>query len=108
MGVFNAFFFDEVTSRDYNLVIESKSILNAPEPDLQEYEIPGRDGTVFISNNRWRNVDISYTTFLRVPIQEDIQPGKGWTLNTRGDGTPGKLPPFPASRTGTCGKVTTA
>ena len=49
MGVFNAFFFGEVTSRDYNLVIESKSILNAPEPDLQEYEIPGRDGTVFIS-----------------------------------------------------------
>ena len=66
MGVFNAFFFDEVTSRDYNLVIESKSILNAPEPDLQEYEIPGRDGTVFISNNRRRNVDISYTTFLKI------------------------------------------
>ena len=84
MGVFNAFFFDEVTSRDYNLVIESKSILNAPEPDLQEYEIPGRDGTVFISNNRRRNVDISYTTFLRVPIQEDIQPYvtsiKNWLL----------------------------
>ena len=57
MGVFNAFFFGEVTSRDYNLVIESKSILNAPEPDLQEYEIPGREGTVFISNNRRRNVD---------------------------------------------------
>lgn len=84
MGVFNAFFFDEVTSRDYNLVIESKSILNAPEPDLQEYEIPGRDGTVFFSNNRRRNVDISYTTFLRVPIQEDIQPYvtsiKNWLL----------------------------
>ena len=84
MGVFNAFFFGEVTSRDYNLVIESKSILNAPEPDLQEYEIPGRDGTVFISNNRRRNVDISYTTFLRVPIQEDIQPYvtsiKNWLL----------------------------
>ena len=74
MGVFNAFFFDGVTSRDYNLVIESKSILTAPEPDLQEYEIHGRDGTVFISNNRRRNVDISYDTFLRVPSQEDIQP----------------------------------
>ena len=84
MGVLNYFSFNEVTSRDYNLVIESKSILNGPEPDLQEHEIPGRDGTVFISNNRRRNVDVSYTTFLRVPIQEDIQPYvtsiKNWLL----------------------------
>ena len=73
MGVLNYFSFNEVSSLEYNLVIESKSILNAPEPDLQSYQIPGRDGNLYISNNRWNGVQVSYDTFLRVHNQDDIQ-----------------------------------
>lgn len=84
MGLVKAFYFDGVSSVSRGLVIEHKYILNGPEPDLQEYEIPGRDGTVYISNNRRKNVSVSYDTFLRVPRPDDIQPWitgvKGWLM----------------------------
>lgn len=84
MGLVKAFYFDGVSSVSRGLVIEHKHILNGPEPDLQEYEIPGRDGTVYISNNRRKNVSVSYDTFLRVPRPDDIQPWitgvKGWLM----------------------------
>ena len=84
MEPLKAFYFNEISSRSFRLVIESKNILGSPEPDLQEYQIPGRDGSVFISNKRRRNVEVSYDTFLRVSHMEDLQPYvtgiKGWLL----------------------------
>lgn len=89
MGVLNYFSFNEIPSLEYNLVIESKSILNAPEPDLQSYQIPGRDGNLYISNNRWNGVQVSYDTFLRVHNQDDIQAYlasvKNWLLAQPGE-----------------------
>lgn len=84
MGPFKAFYFNGVSSLERGIVVERRSILNGPEPDLQEYTIPGRDGTVYISNNRRKNVEISYETFLRVSHRWDIQPWvtslKSWLL----------------------------
>lgn len=84
MEPLKAFYFNEISSRSFRLVIESKNILGSPEPDLQEYQIPGRDGSVFISNKRRKNVEVSYDTFLRVSHMEDLQPYvtgiKGWLL----------------------------
>ena len=84
MEPLKAFYFNEISSRSFRLVIESKNILGSPEPDLQEYQVPGRDGSVFISNKRRKNVEVSYDTFLRVSHMEDLQPYvtgiKGWLL----------------------------
>lgn len=87
--VFEAFFYNERSSLDFGLKIEGKSILNGPEPDLQEYEIPGRDGKVYLSNRRRRSVEVSYDTFLKVPRPEDKQGYvtaiKGWLLGNPGE-----------------------
>lgn len=87
--VFEAFFYNERSSLDLGLKIEGKSILNGPEPDLQEYEIPGRDGKVYLSNRRRRSVEVSYDTFLKVPRPEDKQGYvtaiKGWLLGNPGE-----------------------
>ena len=87
--VFEAFFYNERSSLDLGLKIEGKSILNGPEPDLQEYEIPGRDGKVYLSNRRRRSVEVSYDTFLKVPRPEDKQGYvtaiRGWLLGNPGE-----------------------
>lgn len=87
--VFEAFFYNERSSLDLGLKIEGKSILNGPEPDLKEYEIPGRDGKVYLSNRRRRSVEVSYDTFLKVPRPEDKQGYvtaiKGWLLGNPGE-----------------------
>ena len=87
--VFEAFFYNERSSLDLGLKIEGKSILNGPEPDLQEYEIPGRDGKVYLPNRRRRSVEVSYDAFLKVPRPEDKQGYvtaiKGWLLGNPGE-----------------------
>ena len=44
MAVFNAFYFDGVSSLDRGLRIERKSIHNAPAPRFTKYQIPDREG----------------------------------------------------------------
>ena len=69
--VFEAFFYNERSSLDLGLKIEWKSILNGPEPDLQEYEIPGRDGKVYLSNRRRRSAS-GQGLFLRRSLLQRI------------------------------------
>lgn len=89
MGPFKAFYFSGVSSVERGIVVERRSILNGPEPDLQEYAIPGRDGAVYFSNNRRKNVEISYETFLRVPRVWNLDPWltslKSWLLASPGE-----------------------
>ena len=60
MGMLKAFYVNEISSLSNGLVVEHKHILSAPEPDLLSYEIPGRDGTVYLDTGRRKNIDISY------------------------------------------------
>ena len=72
MAVFNSFSFGGVDSLRNGLYIETKNTLGGAEPDVEEYEIPGRDGTAYHWNRRYRNVTVEYDTFLKVPEQEDL------------------------------------
>lgn len=66
------FLFGNETSLQNGLLIENKDIYGAAEPDLDEYEIPKRDGTVYIDRGRYKNVTVSYDTFLKVPDEGKI------------------------------------
>lgn len=71
MAQHNAFWFDEQSSWDHNLVIERKSVLGFPSPDITEYQVPGRDGRVFTFDGGYSNVDVTYETVLRFPSPSD-------------------------------------
>ena len=88
MGMLKAFYFNEISSLSNGLVVEHKHILSAPEPDLLSYEIPGRDGTVYLDTGRRKNIDISYDTYLHVQKSMDKQAWitgiKQWLLSNPG------------------------
>ena len=88
MGPLKSFYFKNVNSLSRGIVVEHRSILNGPEPDLQEYQIPGMDGNKYIYNGRRQNLTVQYETFLRVPQSRDLQPWitslKGWLLSDPG------------------------
>ena len=59
-------------SLELGLTVERKDTLGGAESDLLEYEVPGRDGTVFVPRNRRKNVTVVYETYLKAPGKRDI------------------------------------
>lgn len=45
--------------------ITKRSVYNAPAFDINSVEVPGRSGDVLVSQNRYKNKNISYTGFLK-------------------------------------------
>lgn len=52
----NYFILDDIPSSDYNVVISGESTWGAPERDIETIEVPGRNGALFVDNNRFKNV----------------------------------------------------
>lgn len=88
MAILNSFYFDGISSRERGLVIESKSVLNGPEPRLQEWDVPGRDGTAYLFEG-YQNVEVSYTTFLKACREEEL-PQRAGALKAWLQGKPGE------------------
>lgn len=88
MALHNAFWFNEQSSWDHNLVIERKSVLGFPSPDITEYQVPGRDGRVFTFDGSYSNVDVTYETVLKFPSPSDVDRYVGdlrnWLLRSPG------------------------
>ena len=57
------------SSAEFGLRIEKKDVFSAPEYDMDFESIPGRSGDLIISNNRFKNIRVSYTVFL---VRKDI------------------------------------
>lgn len=89
MGVFSSFYYGGTSSLKFNMRIEKKFVLGGAEADMDEYEVPGRDGTVFVSNKRRRNIEIGYDTYLKVPAAIDLPRYTGdikrWLLSKPGE-----------------------
>lgn len=87
MGVFKAFYYDGISSLEKNLKIETKSVLNSPDPIIREYQIPGRQGVLY-QHEGWQNVDVQYDVFLKTPHAYDMETWvaavKAWMLKSPG------------------------
>ncbi len=58
------FIYNGVNSLDMGLRIQRKNVFSAPKRDLNFKSINGRNGDLILSNNRYENVDVSYTVFI--------------------------------------------
>lgn len=61
----NSFTFNGQSSADFGLIISKKKIYSAPAQDISFVSVPGRNGDVLIDNNRYENVNVSYTVSLK-------------------------------------------
>ncbi len=60
----NYFIWGGVNSFDMGLRIQSKNVFSSPKRDLNFQSVNGRNGDLIVSNNRYENVDVSYTVFV--------------------------------------------
>ena len=54
------FIYNGKSSADFNLVLSGEETWKKPMPDIQRIQVPGRNGDLLFSNNRYQNVDIVY------------------------------------------------
>lgn len=54
---------DGVSSLTYGIYVDGHGTFQRAEPDVEMIEIPGRNGDLTLSHNRWRNVQVSYDLF---------------------------------------------
>lgn len=78
------FTFDGKSSRDFGLVISGSQTFGAPERDVEQVEIPGRNGALTISRNRFKNITVSYPAFIRRGFSKNAAALRAWLLG--GDG----------------------
>lgn len=60
----NWFRFGDKSSNEFNVFISGEGTFVSPEKDIDIIEIPGRNGTLSISNGRYQNVSITYPAFI--------------------------------------------
>lgn len=78
----NYFEYNGVKSSSMGLRIQSKNVFSAPKYDAQFVSVPGRNGDLIVSNNRYENVQISYSVFVPAKsiseLSEKITSIKAW------------------------------
>ena len=78
----NFFEYNGIRSSDMGVKISSKNIFSAPTYDLSFQAIPGRDGELINSNNRFPNATVSYTCFIPAKsiqeLSEKVTAVKAW------------------------------
>ena len=59
------FYFNGKSCREFGIYVSGSGTFNAPELDVTSYEIPGRNGDLVISNNRYKNIQVVYAAKAR-------------------------------------------
>lgn len=80
----NFFLFGGVKSTDYGIYISGSQVFNAPERDVESIEIPGKNGNLTISRNRFKNITVSYPAFIRKDFHVNAGSARAWLLKNDG------------------------
>lgn len=81
----NYFIFDGVSTLDYGMLINGSGVFESPEPDLEYVQIPGRNGNLIYDNNRFENIDVSYSPVFAVrDFRARAKAFQAWLLSHRG------------------------
>ncbi len=84
MVLINFFLFNGKSSSDFGIYISGDQTFNAPEKDEESIEIPGRNGNLTISRNRFKNITVPYSAFIRRKFSSNSDAAKAWLLGPEG------------------------
>lgn len=76
--------FDGKSSRDFEAWISGEGTFDAPERDVENIEIPGRNGDLHIDNGRYKNLPIRYPAFITKDFSQNFDAFKDYMLSQRG------------------------
>lgn len=70
------------SSTDFGVYVSGTNAHNAAEADVTAYEVPGRNGNLIISNNRYKNIEVSYPAFIPASFAVNEQGIRNWLRQT--------------------------
>ena len=76
--------FGGVSSSDFGIYLTDIHIADSPERDISLMSIPGRNGDLIVDNNRWNNVDITYSLVITIGFADAFDAFKAALLSQNG------------------------
>lgn len=71
---------------DFNAFYDGSELFSIPEKDLTFYEIPGRNGDLTISNDRFKNIERSVNCFIRSDFKQNYSDLMNYLASQEGYG----------------------
>ena len=69
----NYFIFNSQDSRNYGVYISGEGTFNAPARAYEMVSVPGRNGDLIISQDRYLNTELTYPAFIGDSFNTDLQ-----------------------------------
>lgn len=70
-------------SSDLGVFVSGSGSFDAAEFDVDKYEIPGRNGDLILSNNRYKNIEITYPAFIPKAFMDKVQNVRNWLRSSK-------------------------
>lgn len=71
-GNYKGFTFGDISSKAYGVYITQEAAYNAPERDVEVFEIAGRNGAYILDNGRFRNITVTYKCGIALDSESDF------------------------------------
>lgn len=71
-GNYKGFTFGDISSKAYGVYITQEAAYNAPERDIEVFEIAGRNGAYILDNGRFRNITVTYKCGIALDSESDF------------------------------------
>lgn len=79
----NSLTYNGTKSTDLGVYVTGSGSFDAAEFDVDKYEIPGRNGDLILSNNRYKNVEITYPAFIPKAFMDKVQNVRNWLRSSK-------------------------
>lgn len=67
------FVYDGVPSTDFNTFVASSNFYSSPAESVKREQVPGRNGDIFISNNRYENLKLKVMAYIPENAPENVK-----------------------------------
>lgn len=71
-------------SLDFQAYISGSGTFNAPERDVEKFEVPGRSGNLIIDNGRFLNTELEYDAYIVKDFEKNMEALRGFLLSAYG------------------------
>lgn len=74
----NRFYFNGVSSRIYNIVLDRPPVYNAPKRDVTSLKVPGRNGALTLDNGRFENIPVAFPVSIVRDFSQNADSARQW------------------------------
>lgn len=80
----NELIYNGKNSRDFGIYISGEGTFNSPERDAETISIPGKNGDLEVSHNRFKNISVEYPAFIVRNFKDNAAAARAWLLAASG------------------------